>query len=228
MELSSVILRRQLQSEKSDAQTINTKLAEAKYGLAQISMEAGRYEDSAKDFTECLKLYKEVVEDKNSRVIAEGHYNIALALLMEKKYDDAIKGFEMAVAILKARVEDLQAKVKVLEEKADKTEGDENELGEWKEEIAELNDLIVLDMMAKIEDANDAKKLAAESVDAAETGTGAKGGFDAGFSEGFSSTTNTEVNDCTGSVRSVKRKSDDEMSDGCDKKVKSSEDASTK
>lgn len=223
LELSSVILRRQL-NDSTDSQTINTKLAEAKYGLAQISMEAGRYQDSINDFTECLDLYRKVVEDKNSRVIAEGHYNIALALSMDKKYDEAIKEFEMAVTTLKARVGDLEAKVKVMDEKKDKTEGDLTELREWNEEIAELNDLIVLDMMAKMEDAQEAKKLAVETTTAGNQG---KGEFDAGFSEGSSSTTTGEVNDCTTNIRSVKRKSDDEMSDGCDKKVKSSEETST-
>jgi len=225
LELSSVILRRELQKESSDQNSINTKLAEAKYGLAQISLEAGRYQESVNDFTECLSIYKQVLDDKNGRVIAEGHYNIALALSLDKKYDDAIKGYEMAVSILKARVGDLEARVKLMDEKKDKSDGDFNQLREWNEEIAELNDLIVLDMMTKIEDAQEAKKLSESDGKADEAASGTKAGFDAGFSEGFdeksSSGGSDVVNDCTGNIRSVKRKSDDEMSDGCEKKVKS-------
>ena len=161
---------------------------------------------------------KKVVEDKNSRLIAEGHYNTALALLWDKKYDEAIKGFQLAVDTLKAHVSDLEAKGKVMNEKKDKTDGDHTQLREWTEEIAELNDLIVLDMMAKIEDAEEAKKLASETMTASEDVQGTTGQFDAGFSDGTG-----PVNDANTNIRSVKRKSDDEMSDGADKKVKSSE-----
>jgi len=223
LELSSVILRRELKKDASDTHTINNKLAEAKYGLAQISLEAGRYQDSVNDFTECLDIYKKVIEDKNCRVIAEGHYNIALALSLDKRYDDAIQGYQMAVKILKARVEDLEARVKVMDEKKDKTDGDLAQLREWTEEVAELNDLIVLDMMTKIEDAEEAKKLAAESVGSGDV-SGTASGFDAGFGEANSANPANEiVNDCSSNIRSVKRKSDDEMSDGCDKKVKGSD-----
>jgi len=223
LELSSVILRRELKKDASDTHTINNKLAEAKYGLAQISLEAGRYQDSVNDFTECLVIYKKVIEDKICRVIAEGHYNIALALSLDKKYDDAIQGYQMAVVILIARVEDLEARVKVMDEKKDKTDGDLAQLREWTEEVAELNDLIVLDMMTKIEDAEEAKKLAAESVGSGDV-SGTTSGFDAGFGEANSANpANEVVNDCTSNIRSAKRKSDDEMSDGCDKKVKGSD-----
>jgi len=226
LELTSIILKRQLEGgEKlSDADTVKTKLAEAKYGLAQISMEAGRYNESVLDFTECLELFKEVHEDKNGRIIAEGYYNIALALSLDKKYAEAIQGYEKAVSILKARVEDLEAKVKVMGERKDASDADEKLKKEYREEIAELNDLIVLDMMAKIEDAQEAKKGETRNNAPAVAQTGGSStseGFDAGFSDGSS---NEVAHDCTSNVRSVKasvkRKSDDEMSDGNEKKVK--------
>merc|ERR1711936_651065 len=231
LELTSIILKRQLEGEEklSDADTVKTKLAETKYGLAQISMEAGRYNESVLDFTECLELFKEVHEDKNGRIIAEGYYNIALALSLDKKYTEAIQGYEKAVSILKARVEDLEAKVKVMGEKKDASDADEKEMKEYREEIEELNDLIVLDMMAKIEDAQEAKKGETTSNAPAVVlteGSSTCEGFDAGFSEGSG---NDVVHDCTSNVRSVKgsvkRKSDDEMSDGNEKKVKETADA---
>jgi len=229
-ELTSFICRRQLEDDGTDKLEVKTRMADAKNGLAQISLETERYEEAVKDFSEVTELFTEILEDKNDRRIAEGHYNIGLALSFDKKYIESIKEFKNAVSILKARVAVLEAKVKTSEEEGSKEKAPV-ELEEWKKEITELNDLIVLDMMAKIEDAVESNKLLEESIKTVKNAaseifgalTGTKGGFDAGFDEAFDSpsTTTTEVvHDCSSKIRSVKRKSDDEDVSSSEKKVK--------
>ena len=222
-ELTSVICQRQSNLDTND-KAIKKTLAESKYGLAQISLETERYEEAVNDFTECLKIYEEILDDKNDRLIAEAHYNVALALTFDKKYLEAVKEFEKAVAILEARVSNLETKVKECVETGSKEKAPA-ELEEWQKEIKELNDLIVLEMKAKIEDALESKKILDESIKTVKNaaseifgafggGTSSSGfdtGFDSEFDSGFDkpSTNNSEVvNDCSMKVVSLKRKNE--------------------
>jgi len=203
-------------------------LAEAKNGLAQVSLETEQYEEAVRDFTESLKLYKEVLENKNDRVIAETHYNIALALSFDKKFSEAIEQFENAASVLKARVEDLETKVQECEQKGGKTEKAPIELEEWKKEISDLNDLIQMEMMTRIEDAHESKRLLEESIKTVKNAasemfsafSGTKNGFDEGFGDsqgsgGFDAPFSGDevVHDCTDKIKSVKRKNEEEASD---------------
>lgn len=219
-ELTSFICKKQLTEDGHNEKSVKTNFAEAKYGLAQISLETERYEEAVTDFRECLDVYNEILQDKNDRVLAEAHYNIALALNFDKQYAEAIKEFEAAVSILKARIQDLEVKVKESEENGGKGKAS-SDLEGWNKEIKDLNDIIVSDMMAKIEDAHESKKLLDESIktvkDAASemfsSLSGIKNGFDTGFDDGFDSpltdATNTIIHDCSSNIRSVKRKNDD-------------------
>merc|ERR1711881_97172 len=147
-----------------------------------------------------------------SRVIAEAHYNIGLALSFDKKYAKTIERFEKAVSILKKRVEDLQSKVKEGEERSPKDEVTSNdetrEIDEWKKEILELNDLVVLDMMAKIEDARESENLDMNVALAAELkeDSNKENAFDAGFSNEAIALSDVQV-------RSMKRKNENEASE---------------
>jgi len=223
-ELTSVICKRQLNEDGHNIKGVKSTLADAKHGLAQISLETERYDDAVTDFNECLSIYEEILEDKNDRLVAEAHYNIALALSFDKKYAESIKEFEKAVSILKARVSHFESKVKESEEKGGKEKAPV-ELEEWKKEINELNDLIVSDMMPKIEDAHESKKLLDESIKTVKNAAsemfsslcGMKNGFDDGFDAPL---TNTEViNDCSSKIRSVKRKNE-ELPELSEKKIK--------
>jgi len=230
-ELTSVICKRQLE-EGQDKKSSKSNLAEAKYGLAQISLETERYEDAITDFKESLLIYDEILDDKSDRLLAEAHYNIALAYSFNKQYTEAITEFKDAVSILKANATVLETKIKESVEKAGKGKASA-ELEGWNKEIKELNE-IISDMMAKIEDAHESKKLLDESIktvkDAASAMfsslSGPKSGFDNGFDNGFddgfdsplTDSTNT-INDCSNKIRSMKRKNE-EPSISCEKKIK--------
>jgi len=218
LELTTVICRRQLKEKstelkekEAELETVKYTLAESKHCLAQISLEAERYEDAVNDFKECLSIYEEVLEDKHDRLIAEGHYNIALALSFNKQYSEAITEFEVTVTLLEARVEDLRRKVK----ESDSEDEGSLKLKQWQKEIDQLNDLILLDMKSKIEDALESKKVLEESMKIVRKAAtemfnsgNMKGSFDKGFDE-KSEGQKEVVHDCSDKIRSVKRTSDD-------------------
>lgn len=221
-ELTVWICNKQLKrvAKKDETKKILSNLAEAKYCLAQISMESEHYEEAIKDFTVCLQYYTDFVEDKHDRRLAEVNYNIALAFSFDKKFDEAIEKFKLAVEILEARIKDLESKVKEAGDKGGKDKAT-TEQEEWNKEINELRDLVLLDMDAKIEDAEEMKKQAKISIqvmkDAATelfSAVGTSGGFDQGFEAGFdtpSDTTPTEVvHDCTNKIRTKRKPEDDE------------------
>lgn len=234
-ELTAVICKRQLDNEekeqskkekdkkeKDDTKNIVFMLAEARNGLAQVSLETEQYEEAVRDFTDALHLYQETLDNSNDRVIAETHYNIALALSFDKKFGEAIEHFEQAASVLRAKVEDLEGKIKESEDKGGKTEKPSPEVDEWKKEINDLNDLIQHEMMTRIEDAQESKRLLDESIKTVKTAAsemfssfGTTNTFDEGFedSTGFDSSFGTNdqvvVNDCTDKIRSLKRKNED-------------------
>jgi len=222
-ELVTVICKRQLETEVvTDAKKIKYSLAEAKNGLAQVSLETEQYEEAVRDFTETLGIYKEVLESANDRIVAETHYNIALAYSFDKKFAEAIEEFKNAADVLKSRVHDLEGKVKESEEKGSKTEKAPPELDEWKKEIVELNALIEEEMMTRIEDAKESLSLLEQSIKTVKSAAsemfsafgGTTNSFDDGFGDaaGFDSpafTGETAVNDCTAKIVSLKRKTDD-------------------
>ncbi|XP_065657262.1 protein HGV2 isoform X2 [Hydra vulgaris] len=233
-ELCCIICNRMMTyGEEKKVNEAKSFLAEAKYGLAQISLESERYEESVIDFQACLELYKNILTDREDRKIAEVYYNIGLALLFDKKFAEAITNFEQAVSVLEARVKMLENKVNELEKN-----GDKDKIDEYKKEITELKDLVLLDMMAKIEDAQEMKKQGDASVDAVkkfakEMFSGISNGFEEGFDQGFdkefnnTATSKDVVNDIGFKVRSIKRKSEDEFPPSEAKKFKPSNDAST-
>lgn len=223
LELTSAICTRMLTEENKDKKKANEMLCEAKYALAQISMEQEQYERAVTDFKTCLEMQTEQFEDKLDRRLAEVHYNIGLAYSFDKKFDEAITSFKEAVSILEARKERLLEKVK----KAEETNGKEKaptELNEWNKEIKELEDLIVLDMNAKIEDAEEMKRQSDLAIKAMKEATkemfSAASGFESGFGFDAPSDGQEEVNDITSQIRSSKRKSDDDDSSVETKKVK--------
>ena len=101
------------------------------------------------DFKSCLEIQTNLFDDKLDRRLAEVQYNIGLAFSFDKKFDEAITSFKEAVSLLEKRKEMLSEKVK----KAGETNGKgkaSSEMNEWDKEIKELEDLIVLDMNAKV------------------------------------------------------------------------------
>jgi len=236
-ELVTVICKRGLQDDPVvDEKNIRFTLAEAKNGLAQVSLETEQYEEAVRDFRESLDIYKQVLDPNNDRVLAETHYNIALALSFDKKFQEAITEFESAVAVLKSRVGSLESKITTSTENASKTDKASSEVEDWKKEVSELNDLIEQEMLTRIEDAKESQRLAEQSIKTMKTaasdvfsafgGTANKfdTGFDAGFggggfgggdgdAAGFDSPafgSDSTVNDCTMNIKSLKRKTADE------------------
>jgi len=219
LELTCSICSRMIEDKNEDNKVIGM-LAEARYGLAQISMEQEQYERAIEDFKSCLQHYSTTLEDKCDRRIAEVHYNIGLAYSFDKNFGDAIVSYKEAKQILETRLDMLKLKIKKQEETSGKEKASP-ELNEWNKEIKELEDLVLLDMNAKIEDAEESKKQAAIEIEelrektkdvfgALSSATGFDAGFDAGFGFDEPSKTEVVVHDVTTKVRSVKRPSDDE------------------
>lgn len=213
-ELTAFICVRMLKLGSKKEKEAKLTLAEAKYGLAQISLETEHYVEAKNDFTDCLEYYKEVLDDPTDRRLAEVHYNIALSVSFDKQFDEAIKQYKCAVELLEKRVANLEEKVKAAEEKGGKEKAT-SEQEEWNKEITELKELIKSDMMAKIEDAEDMKAQAEKSAQVIKEAT--KNVFDSlnsnGFDKGFEELKNiatAKVHDISSKVRSVKRPSDDE------------------
>ena len=108
-----------------------------------------QYELAVEDFTKCLEHYTKTLEDKFDRRIAEINYNIGLAYSFDKKFEEAIVSFKKAKDILESRLEMLKSKV----EKQQAASGKEKasvEFNDWVKEIKELEDLVLLDMNAKV------------------------------------------------------------------------------
>jgi len=219
LELTCSICSRMIEDKNEDNKVIGM-LAEARYGLAQISMEQEQYERAIEDFKSCLQHYSTTLEDECDRRIAEVHYNIGLAYSFDKNFGDAIVSYKEAKQILETRLDMLKLKIKKQEETSGKEKASP-ELNEWNKEIKELEDLVLLDMNAKIEDAEESKKQAAIEIEelrektkdvfgALSSATGFDAGFDAGFGFDEPSKTEVVVHDVTTKVRSVKRPSDDE------------------
>ncbi|XP_057300219.1 protein HGV2-like [Hydractinia symbiolongicarpus] len=213
-ELTAFICIRMLKMGSKKEKEAKLTLAEAKYGLAQISLETEHYMEAKNDFTDCLEYYKEVLDDPTDRRLAEVHYNIALSVSFDKQFDEAIKQYKCAVELLEKRVANLEEKVKAAEDKGGKEKAT-SEQEEWNKEIDELKELIKSDMMAKIEDAEDMKAQAEKSAQVIKEAT--KNVFDSlnsnGFDKGFEELKNiatAEVHDISSKVRSAKRPSDDE------------------
>ncbi|XP_066921647.1 protein HGV2-like isoform X3 [Clytia hemisphaerica] len=218
LELTCSICSRMV-TEKRDIEKAEGMLAEAKYGLAQISMEQEQYERAIEDFNSCLEHYTKTLDDKLDRRIAEIHYNVGLAFSFDKKFEEAVTSFKEAKSLLESRLDVLKGKIEKHERESGKGKAP-TELLDWNKEMKELEDLVLLDMNAKIEDAEESKKQAdAELVamkektkdlfGALSSATGFETGF--GFDES-TPTTEVKVHDATTNVRkgSVKRPSDDE------------------
>lgn len=218
LELTCSICSRMV-TEKRDIEKAEGMLAEAKYGLAQISMEQEQYERAIEDFNSCLEHYTKTLDDKLDRRIAEIHYNVGLAFSFDKKFEEAVTSFKEAKSLLESRLDVLKRKIEKHERESGKGKAP-TELLDWNKEMKELEDLVLLDMNAKIEDAEESKKQAdAELVamkektkdlfGALSSATGFETGF--GFDES-TPTTEVKVHDATTNVRkgSVKRPSDDE------------------
>lgn len=90
-----------------------------------------------------------ILEDKCDRRIAEVHYNIGLAYSFDKNFGNAIGSYKEAKQILESRLEMLKLKIKKQEETSGKEKASP-ELNEWNKEIKELEDLVLLDMNAKV------------------------------------------------------------------------------
>jgi len=223
LELTCSICSRMIEEKKDDKKVIGM-MAEARYGLAQISMEQEQYERAIEDFKSCLEHYSSTLEDKCDRRIAEVHYNIGLAYSFDKNFGDAIGSYKEAKQILETRLKMLKLKIKKQEETSGKEKASP-ELNEWNKEIKELEDLVLLDMNAKIEDAEESKKQAAIEIEELREKTkdvfgaiSSATGFDAGFGFDEPSQTEVVVHDVTTKVRSVKRPSDDESATSSDAK----------
>lgn len=228
LELTCSICSRMVE-EKRDIEKAEGMLAEAKYGLAQISMEQEQYDRAIEDFKACLDHYTKTLEDKLDRRIAEIHYNIGLAFSFDKKFEDAVSSFKEAKSLLESRLDMLKGKVEKHEKESGKGKAP-TELIDWNKEMKELEDLVLLDMNAKIEDAEESKKQADAELEAMKEKTkdlfgalSSATGFETGF--GFDEatpTTEVQVHDVTTKIRkgSVKRPSDDEEGASDAKKAK--------
>lgn len=147
LELSRLIFSRKTDKESK------LKVAQVHFKLGELGLETENYAQSLEDFVKCLEIQKEHLEPE-SRLIAGSHYNLGLAYTFDSKMEKALEHFKHAKQTIEERVKKLEKDVTEHEEK--KEEKYEETVTKLKDEIKELNELIP-DILAKIEDAKDAK-----------------------------------------------------------------------
>ncbi|KAJ8040387.1 Protein HGV2 [Holothuria leucospilota] len=138
--------------QKTDKES-KLKVAQVHFKLGELGLETENYAQSLEDFVKCLEIQKEHLEPE-SRLIAGSHYNLGLAYTFDSKMEKALEHFKHAKQTIEERVKKLEKDVTEHEEK--KEEKYEETVTKLKDEIKELNELIP-DILAKIEDAKDAK-----------------------------------------------------------------------
>lgn len=201
LELSTVIYKRL-------GPAAHMKLAEAKHALAQVSMETEHYSQAVGDFTECLEYQKQVMPADDRR-IAETYYNIGLAHSFDNKFAESLAWYQKSVEVLKQRISNLEQKLKVKQAEEFGEVQKSGKVEDMQKELEELKDIVMLDMVAKIEDIQASQNQYSESIQAMKSmGQSAfpqeqANPFDGGFSS--SSGDFTEAHP----VATKKRKNDD-------------------
>jgi len=199
LELSTIIYKRL----GPDA---NVKLAEAKHALALVSMETEHYEQAIGDFKECLEYQKQIMP-LDDRRIAESYYNIGLAYSLDNKFAESLEWYRKSVETLKTRITNLEHKVKVKSAEEFGEVAKSGKVESMQAELEELRDIVMLDLVAKIENVEQAQKTYSESVE--DMKSIGKSAFSNQFDSGFGSS-NGDVN--TVKARSTKRKSEEDAS----------------
>lgn len=184
------------------------KLAEAKHALAQVSMETEHYSQAASDFNECLEYQKQVMPTDDRR-IAETYYNIGLAYSFDNKFTESLTWYQKSVEVLKQRITNLEQKLKVKQAEEFGEVQKSGKVEDMLKELEELKDIVMLDMVAKIEDVQASQNQYSQSIQAMKSmGRSAFPQDQVNpFDGGFSSTSGdfTEANP----VATKKRKGDD-------------------
>ena len=108
-----------------------------------------QYDRAIEDFKACLEHYTKTLEDKLDRRIAEIHYNIGLAFSFDKKFEESVTSFKEAKSLLESRLDMLKGKIEKHEKESGKGKAP-TELLDWNKEMKELEDLVLLDMNAKV------------------------------------------------------------------------------
>lgn len=159
--------------------------AECKHLLGQVSMEKEHYSQAVGDFIESYELQKNTLESGDRR-LAEACYNVGLAYSFDKKFTESVMWYKKAVEALEKRIAHLEHKLRM---RAAEEYGEVVKSQLYmniQKEIDELRDLVVLDMMAKIEDVELSHKQYNSSIHAMKSmakdifnsGNKFEGGFD--------------------------------------------------
>merc|ERR1712083_870024 len=188
--------------------TLEKRLCETYLTLGEVSLENENYVQAVEDISLCLERQKASLPP-DSRSIAETHYQLGVALGFHMKYEEAVVRLEAAIAVLETRIKNLKEKTESpdLAKQSDAFYTREKEIAEIEALIPEIKE--------KITDTNEMKEESIKKV--AEMKEQIGFGSSSSNGAGSSSSGAKPI-----STISIKRKKEDEPSDGA-KKVKTSE-----
>ncbi|CAF1021272.1 unnamed protein product [Brachionus calyciflorus] len=185
----------------------NKRIAECLLKLGEISIEQENYEQALTDISESIKLQEEQTE-RDERMLAESYYQFALAQQFNNQFTEANESYKKSINIVQLRIEKLRGKLSQVGEGAD-ADLEKNTINE---EITELEALLP-EMNAKLEEVNEQGK---ESLNLIKE---AKEVFMSSMENklGQAATTEGEVKDITGLVKSKRKISASEETIGVKK-----------
>jgi len=189
--------------------TLEKRLCETYLTLGEVSLENENYVQAVEDISLCLERQQASLPS-DSRSIAETHYQLGIALGFHMKYEEAVVSLEAAITVLETRIKNLKEKT----ESPDVAKQSDAFYTREKE-IAEIESLIP-EIKEKITDTNEMKEESIKKVAEMKEQIG----FGSSSSNGAGSSSSSGAKPI--STISIKRKKEDESSDGA-KKVKTSE-----
>merc|ERR1711970_31257 len=193
--------------------TLEKRLCETYLTLGEVSLENENYVQAVEDISLCLERQQASLPS-DSRSIAETHYQLGIALGFHMKYEEAVVSLEAAITVLETRIKNLKEKT----ESPDVAKQSDAFYTREKE-IAEIESLIP-EIKEKITDTNEMKEESIKKVAEMKEQIG----FGSSSSNGAGSSSSSGAKPI--STISIKRKKEDESSDGA-KKVKTSENGDT-
>jgi len=183
--------------------TLEKRLCETYLTLGEVSLENENYVQAVEDISLCLERQKASLPS-DSRSIAETHYQLGVALGFHMKYEEAVVSLEAAIAVLETRIKNLKEKTESpdLAKQSDAFYTREKEIAEIEALIPEIKE--------KITDTNEMKEESIKKVAEMKEQIG----FGSSSSNGAGSSTSGAK---PISTISIKRKKEDEASDGAKK-----------
>lgn len=186
----------------------NKRISECLLKLGEISIEQESYEQALVDIGESIRMQEELSsEQRDERMLAETYYQFGLAQQFSNQLNEANESYKKSINIVQLRIEKLNGKLAQIGEGADA----ELERNTINEEIKEL-EVLLPEMNAKLEEVNEQGKetenLIKEAKECFMNSVEDKLG---------QATTDGEVKDITGLVKSKRKISASDESVGVKK-----------